>query len=90
MEQNEKFVTFMGTPIDYDHLRAWIKAPYTLTDRETQGYREFIESHGIEIDKSDFGWFFEVYYRHDCQLSQNEINGLLKIVDEMEQSKQRT
>ena len=63
-------------------MRAWIQSPYTLDDRETKAYKKFVKDHGYE--HSDFGWFFEVYYRRDCQLARSETNGLLKLVDEME------
>ena len=75
--------TYLGTKYNFDFLRSWIKCPFTLEKHEDKALRAFINSH-IDLDKSDFGWFFEVYYRRDLFLSQNEINGLLKIVDEME------
>lgn len=78
--------TYLGTNYDYDFLRSWINCPFTLEKHEDKAMREFIESHGLEIDKTDFGWFFEVYYRRDCWVSQSEIRALLKIVDEMEKT----
>lgn len=83
-EQKNDFITFLGDPLTYNHLRSWIECPYTLTDEETKAFRKFIESHGIDIDKTPFGWFFEVYYKRHLQLSQSEIDRVLKVVDEME------
>lgn len=80
----QEFITFMGKRMDYDTLRNWVKYPYTLSDRETEAYRKFITDHGVNIDKTPFGWFFEVYWRRDCQLASSEVDSLLKTVDELE------
>lgn len=81
-EKEKEFITFLGVPLDYDILRAWIVSPFTLDKRETIVFKKFVKDHGYE--HSDFGWFFEVYWKRDCQLARSETEGLLKIVDEME------
>lgn len=76
--------TYLGKEYDFDFLRAWIKCPFTLEKHEDKALRDFIESHGIEVEKSDFGWFFATYYLRNVQFAQSEIDCLLKLVDEME------
>lgn len=81
MIENNKFITFMGTPMDYDTLRAWVKCPYTLEPREREGYKAFIESHHIGL--GPFDWFLE-YHWSMGQLASSETECLLEFIDKLE------
>lgn len=75
--------TYLGNKYNFKWLRAWVKYPYTLEPHEEKAVKSFINYY-MDLEKTSFGWFFEVYWKRDCWLSQNEINRLLKLVDEME------
>lgn len=82
-----KFRTFIGESMfekGFDVLRAWVNSPFTLTNIEAMAYKQFVKLHS-RGKRTEFDWFFEVYWRRDCELSQNEINGLLKTIDDMEE-----